>query len=127
MGEDRDERSRQGERSGTGGGSALGRALSRRVPVWLVIGAVVVVAGSLGLALFIERRSSVELGPAVGSAERIEVQMTLCNRDVDRLDLNPRHAELDLEDVLRQEGARNADVRVDRRDCPRAEASGGGE
>ncbi len=45
--------------------------------------------------------------------------MILCNHDVDRLDLNPRHEELDLEAVLRDEGAGAADVRIDRRDCPR--------
>lgn len=103
--------------------SWLARALTRRVPIWLVLGAFFVVVGSLLLALFVERRSSVELGPAVGAAERIEVQMTLCNRDVDRLDLNPRHEELGLEGVLREEGAGAVNVEVDRRDCPRPKGS----
>lgn len=103
--------------------SWLARALSRRVPIWLALAAFFVVAGSLLLALFVERRSSVQLGPAVGAAERIEVQMTLCNRDVDRLDLNPRHEELALEGVLSEEGARAVNVEVDRRDCPRPKAN----
>lgn len=117
---------RAGDHDSGSEASWLARALRRRVPVWLVLGAFVVVAGSLTLALFIERRSSVELGPAVGSAERIEVQMTLCNHDVDRLELNPRRAELDLEDVLRDQGAGEADVKLDRRDCPRPKADGDG-
>lgn len=108
-----------GGRGDARGGSVVGRLLRRRVPVWLLLAAVAAVAAALAAALVLERQSSVELGPAVGTAERVVVQMTLCNGDVDRLDLNPRRAELDLEDVLREEGAAAADVRVERRDCPR--------
>lgn len=99
--------------------SMVASLLTRRIPVWSALLVVAVVAGSLIAALVVVRQSAVELGPGVGTAQRIEVDMTLCNHDVDRLDLNPRHEELDLERVLRDEGARAADVRTDRRDCPR--------
>lgn len=122
MGNDHDHQAAASDEAATQD-SWLARAFTRRVPIWLVLGVFVVVVGSLLLALFAERRSSVELGPAVGAAERIEVQMTLCNRDVDRLDLNPRHEELDLEGVLREEGAGAVNVEVDRRDCPRPKGS----
>lgn len=69
----------------------------------------VVVAQALG---------AVQVDPAVGIAQRAEMQLTLCNRDVDRLELNPRHAELELEKLLRDQGARSAEVRIERRDCP---------
>lgn len=99
---------------------SLPRALlTRRVPLWALLAAVVVVAAVLGAVVVLERRASVDLGPAVGVAERVEVEMTLCNEEVDRLELNPRRAELDLEEVLREEGATAAQVRVERRDCPR--------
>lgn len=122
MGNNQDHQATTSDEAAFTQNSWLARALARRVPIWLALGAFFVVAGSLLLALFVERRSSVELGPAVGAAERIEVQMTLCNRDVDRLDLNPRHEELELEGVLREEGAGAVKVNIDRRDCPRPNA-----
>ncbi|HEX2064222.1 MAG TPA: hypothetical protein VHE80_07345 [Acidimicrobiales bacterium] len=93
--------------------------LTRRIPAWSALLVVVIIAAGLLAALIAARQSAVELGPAVGTAERVEIDMTLCNHDVDRLDLNPRHEELELEGVLRDEGARAADVNIDRRDCPR--------
>lgn len=93
--------------------------LSRPIPLWLLLAAVAMVGAVLTVALFLERQSSVDLGPAVGTAERIEVDITLCNGEVDRLDLNPRRVELDLEDILRDEGAAATNVTVERRDCPR--------
>lgn len=93
--------------------------LTRRVPAWSALLVVALVAAALTTALIVVRQSAGELGPAVGTAERIEVDMTLCNHDVDRLDLNPRHEELDLEAVLRDDGAGAVDVRINRRDCPK--------
>lgn len=107
------------EEKATGGGkAAASRLLARRIPLWAALGVVAAVAVVLTSLLALQLRSSVELGPAVGVAERIEVDMTLCNQDVDRLEINPRRAELHLEDVLRDQGAGTADVRVERRDCP---------
>ena len=95
----------------------LRRVLSARVPVWVLLVALVVAVILAGL-LVVEARSGVHLPPAVGAAQDVDVRMTLCNADVDRLELNPRTAELDLEDVLRSEGARAANVVVEREDCP---------
>ncbi len=95
----------------------LRRVLSARVPVWVLMVSLLAVAGTLGALLLVEARSTVDLAPAVGVAQRIDVRMTLCNGDVDRLKLNPRRAELDLEDVLRSEGSRMANVVVQREDC----------
>ncbi len=92
--------------------------LGRRIPVWAVLAVIVAVTAVFTVVLLVQRRSAVDLGPAVPVAERIEVHMRLCNEDVDRLDLNPRRAELDVEAVLRREGADIADVTVERRDCP---------
>lgn len=44
--------------------------------------------------------------------------MTLCNAAVDHLEINPRTAELNLEDVLRSQGANRANVVLQREDCP---------
>jgi len=93
--------------------------LTARIPVWAFLGTLVAIAGLFGVLLLNQARSAVELGPAVGTAEAVEVQMTLCNADVDRLGINPRSTELGLEKVLREEGARNANVVVDRQDCPK--------
>ena len=98
--------------------SALRRALSARVPVWLLLATLLFVAGTLAAFLVVEVRSGVDLPPAVGAAREVDVQMTLCNAEVDRLGINPRAAELDLERVLRSEGARTAKVVVQREDCP---------
>ena len=78
------------------------------------------VAGVLAALLLVQARSAVHLAPAIGAAERVDVEMTLCNADVDRLEINPRTAELDLEGTLRSEGARIAEVVVHREDCPRS-------
>ncbi len=99
--------------------SGIARPLTWRIPVWSALVVVALLAAGSIAALVVVRQSAVELGPAVRAAQRIEVQMTLCNHDVDRLDINPRHEELHLEGVLEDEGARAADVTVDRRDCPR--------
>lgn len=107
------------EKASGDGKAAASRLLARRIPLWAALAAVAAVAVLLTSLLALQLRSSVELGPAVGVAERIEVDMTLCNQDVDRLEINPRREELHLEDVLRDEGAGTADVRVERRDCPR--------
>lgn len=54
----------------------------------------------------------------MAAAKRVEVHLTLCNRDVDRLGINPRTSELSLEKALRESGAVEADVVVERIDCP---------
>ncbi len=97
------------------------RFLGARVPLWAVLASVLVVVAILGLLLFVQARAAVDLGPAVGTAKRIELQMTLCNADVDRLEINPRAAELDLEKVLGQLGAETVQATVDREDCPTPE------
>ncbi len=100
------------------GRSALRRVLSMSVPVWVLLVTVLVVAGTLAALLVVEARSGVHLPPAVGAAREVDVEMTLCNADVDRLEINPRTAELDLEGLLRSQGARTASVVVQREDCP---------
>lgn len=86
--------------------------------MWVLLAAVVVVAGALAVFAAMRLNDAVHLGPAVGGARRVEVHIELCNRDVDRLKINPRASELTLEKVLRDRGAKAADVVVDRSDCP---------
>ncbi|MDP9070783.1 MAG: hypothetical protein M3N68_05770 [Actinomycetota bacterium] len=86
--------------------------------MWALLLIVLLVSALFTAVVVAQARGAVQVDPAVGIAQRAEMQLTLCNRDVDRVDLNPRHAELELERLLRDQGARSADVRIDRRDCP---------
>jgi hypothetical protein len=99
------------------------RFLTARVPVWLSLGLVVVIVATAAVLLVVQAGSAVRLGPAVGASQSIDVRMTLCNRDVDRLEINPREAELDLEKVLREQGSKQANVVVVREDCPTTASS----
>ncbi|MDQ6728155.1 MAG: hypothetical protein M3066_18635 [Actinomycetota bacterium] len=80
--------------------------------------AVAVVVVAFSVALITQARSMIDLGPTVGASQSVDVHLVVCNRDIDRLQVNPRKAELGLEKVLRDEGAQAADVVVERRDCP---------
>ena len=93
----------------------LGRRLLRiRMPVWLALLLVVAVAAAAA-AVFVSR--SVNLGRAVDGAMDVQASVTICNETVDRRDINPRQAELDFENGLRELGAEAAKLRVDRIDC----------
>lgn len=95
--------------------SALARVLGARVPLWILLA--VVAAGGVLVAVLTLTSDEVALGPAVTRAERVEVEILLCNEVVDAEGMNPRQAELDLQDELREIGAGEAKVRIDRRDC----------
>ncbi len=86
--------------------------------MWVLLVTLLLAAGTLGAFLVVEARSGVHLPAAVGAARDVDVQMKLCNADVDRLEINPRTAELDLEGVLRSQGTNTANVVVQREDCP---------
>ncbi len=94
------------------------RVLTAGIPAWALLAAVAVVVVAFSVAMIAQARSSVHLGPAVGVSQSVDVHLVLCNRDVDRLQLNPRKAELGLEKVMRDEGAQAVDVVLERRDCP---------
>ncbi len=95
----------------------VGRRLLRlRMPVWLGVLLVVLVAAG-AVALFVSR--SVSLGPGVDGAVEVDASLTVCNETVDRRRINPRTAELDFEEGLRELGAKEADVRITRIDCGR--------
>lgn len=96
------------------------RVLTSRTPVWVVLVVTATAVVSFGVLLIIQAQSDIEIGPAVGAAREVNVRMTLCNADVDRLGLNPRTSELDLEELLLGEGAQRVDVIVERIDCPAA-------
>lgn len=95
--------------------AVLGRVLGARVPLWLLLA--VVAAGGLVFAVSALASDEVELGPAVTRAERVEAEILLCNEVVDAEAMNPRQAELDLQDALRDLGAAEAKARIERRDC----------
>ncbi len=93
----------------------LGRRLLRlRMPVWLGLLLIVMVAAG-AVALFVSR--SVSLGPGVDGAVEVDASLTVCNETVDRRNINPRTAELDFEEGLRELGAKAADARITRIDC----------
>lgn len=94
------------------------RALTASVPLWVLISCVLFLVVVGGIAFLVQAASVTHLGPAVGASQKVDVTMTLCNRDVDSKGINPRAAELDLQSLLRDEGARAADVVVNRIDCP---------
>ncbi len=111
------------ERNAPGPGVAR-RVLTAGVPAWALLAAVAVVVVAFSVALIVQARSTVHLDPAVGAAQTLDVHLVLCNRDVDRLQLNPRKAELGLEKVMRDQGAQAVDVVLERRDCPKPAPSG---
>lgn len=94
----------------------LGRRILRaRMPVWVT--ALLVLATVVTFTVVLLTRDSVDLGPAVDGARDARVSLTICNEIVDRRDINPRTAELDFENALKDLGARNADAVVERVDC----------
>ena len=97
-------------------GSSAPSVLGTRVPLWSLL-LVAVVAAVVGIATYV-LRDVPDLG-AVGHSERVDMTLHLCNAEVDAHRINPRAAELDLESELRAHGAKAANVRVERRDCPR--------
>lgn len=84
------------------------------MPAWLAVLLVVAVA-AVAVAVFVSR--SVSLGRAVDGARDVQASLTICNETVDRRQINPRQAELDFENGLRELGAKEANVRVERIDC----------
>lgn len=92
-----------------------GRVLRARMPAWLA--AVLVLATLITFSVVLLTRDSVDLGPAVDGARDARVSLTICNEIVDRREINPRTAELDFENALKDLGARSADVVIDRVDC----------
>lgn len=94
---------------------AARRMLTVRLPLWSVLVMLFVVAG-LFLALLLSQ-DEVDLGPGVDGAVEASVSLTLCNETVDRRGINPRTAELDLQEGLRDAGAKEASVTVNRVDC----------
>jgi preprotein translocase subunit SecF len=88
-----------------------------RVPLWLVLA--VVVALIVVALILIAGKSSVNLGQGVDGASKVEVTITLCNQTVDTRKVDVRKAELDFEQALRNLGAKEATVRIDRPEpCP---------
>lgn len=107
------------ERPGRSGPSPVRRVLLRKVPLWLLVAVSLAIAVVLSTLLVIQQQSAIDLNPVVGAAEQVDMEITVCNAEVDRLKLNPRAAELDLEGLFKDQGADQADVRIERRDCPR--------
>ncbi len=86
-----------------------------------MLSTVLLVGLGLGAALLLQAPSGPDIGPAVGAAREVDLRLIICNAAVDRLDLNPRTSELELEDLLRREGAESVDVVVERVDCPQSQ------
>ncbi len=104
-----------GDRSGRGDKSIAARVLTFRLPLWLVLVALFVVAGLFLLMLL--SQDEVDLGPGVDGAVEASVSLTLCNETVDRRGINPRTAELELQEGLEDAGAKQVSVEVNRVDC----------
>ncbi len=114
----RDEQGGRNEREGSQRSPAAGaarRVLTLRLPLWSVLVMLLVVTG-LFLALLLSQ-DEVELGEGVDGAVEASVSLTLCNETVDRRGINPRTAELDLQEGLRDAGVQEASVTVNRIDC----------
>lgn len=92
--------------------------LSTRVPLWTLLVAVAAVALVLGTIIVTQRMNAVSLGPALAGAQEVEVRMVICNAEVDRREINPRAEEIDLQKTLTDHGAGQAQVRIERVDCP---------
>ncbi|MDP8992874.1 MAG: hypothetical protein M3N31_07490 [Actinomycetota bacterium] len=94
------------------------RFLRMRMPVWLALTLLVAVAGAFAALLVAQQPA--DLGPAARGALDAQVSVTMCNEKVDQGEINPRTAELDFEEGLKELGTRTAKVRVSRIDCPDA-------
>ena len=103
-----------GGRTGAPGGG-VGRVLRARMPVWLA--ALLVLVTAIAFTIALVTRDTVDLGPAIDGATDARVSLTICNEIVDERDINPRAAELQFAEALRDLGARNVDVVIDRIDC----------
>lgn len=99
------------------GPSPVRRALTAKVPLWLLLAVAAVVAMTLSILLVVQQQSAIELDPVIGAAEQVDMTILVCNSEIDRLRVNPRAAELDLENLFSEEGSGVVDVVVDRRDC----------
>jgi hypothetical protein len=93
----------------------VGRFFAFCVPLWALV--LVVVAAAVAVGVVALSGDDVDLGPAARHAERIEVEALLCNEEVDAHGVNPREAELRMQDALVDLGADDAKVVVRRRDC----------
>jgi xanthosine utilization system XapX-like protein len=91
------------------------RLLALRIPVWLAL-AVVGLVGVFVAGLLLVR-DPVDLGPAVDGATEASISLTVCNETVDRRHINPRTAELDLEEGLEELGVQQAEAMLTRIDC----------
>ncbi|HVF76441.1 MAG TPA: hypothetical protein VM938_15500 [Acidimicrobiales bacterium] len=94
------------------------RVLSARVPLWTLLVAVGAVVLLLGAVIVMQRMNATSLGSAVAGAQEVDVRMVICNAEVDRREINPRAEELDLQETLTDHGAGQAQVRIERVDCP---------
>ena len=92
-----------------------GRVLRQPVPLWLVLVGLAVV----GVILLTDvlSKASVDLGPALDGAVDAKLSLTVCNEVVDRRQLNPRTAELAVEEGLRGLGVAVAEASLTRVDC----------
>ncbi len=119
----RRKRGAQGQATGGGRGNApggpgrgiAGRVLTFRLPLWLVLAMLCAVAAVFLVVLL--SQDEVELGPGVDGAVDASVSLTLCNETVDRRGINPRAAELELQEGLQEAGAKQVSVKVNRIDC----------
>lgn len=98
------------------GPSLAGRIATAPVPLWLVGTIVVVLLGAGAFVYF--GQSNVDLGNAVSDARSIGVKLVICNEVVDDRGINPRQAELALQQTFQDDfHVEKATVAIDRIDC----------
>ena len=91
--------------------------LKTKLPVWLIIIGIVAFSG-FRLYVYINKVDPVNLRPTIQNAEKVKVEITMCNEQVDKLNLNVREEEKRLirnfKDV---EKVKDADVVILRKNC----------
>ena len=85
-----------------------------RLPLWLVL--VLLIGVVVGFLFLLAGRSSVDLGPAVKGAERVEMTVTVCDQVLLDAKSDILKSEESARDGLRGLGAKEAPVRVQRSD-----------
>lgn len=91
------------------------RLLTLQIPLSYVL-LVAALVGAVFVVVLVAREP-VDLGRAVDDAVEASVSLSVCNETVDRREINPRTAELDLQEGLEDLGVKQAKVTLTRLDC----------
>ena len=95
----------------------LGKIFSIKIPLWLITIVAVAISGYVVYIKF-TGTTPVNLRPYVTESDQLKISVTMCNEDVDSMNLDVRKAELKLQDKFeRVENVDEAIVEIKRKNC----------